>query len=70
LKFIIVLTVCSSVYQECLPPVYHKQHFDTHYDCATYGYNLAKDMMAEMGQKFVNEDKVIIGFKCKTISDI
>ena len=45
-------------------------HFKTHYECATYGYGLAKDMMADLGQDYVNNRQVVIGFKCRPKMDV
>ena len=45
-------------------------HFKTHYECATYGYDLAKEMMAELGQDYVNNKQLVIGFKCRPNLDI
>ena len=53
-----------------MPPMENEMHFKTHYECATYGYTLAADMMTEMGQEFVNNKRLVIGFKCKAGSEI
>ena len=53
-----------------MPPMTKDTHFDSHYDCATYGYNLAKSMMTELGQDYVNNHHLVIGFKCRPNLDI
>ena len=54
----------------CMPPVVHNTHFDSHYQCATTGYSIAEEMMADFGQDFVNRHQLVIGFKCKAGSEI
>ena len=53
-----------------MPPVKHNTYFYKHYDCATYGYGVAQSMMAEMGQDYVNNNRIVIGFKCEPKMDI
>ena len=42
MKFTLILTICSQIYGNCMPPLVNEMHFKTHYECATYGYGLAK----------------------------
>jgi|TARA_X000001316_G_scaffold8865_1_gene2406 hypothetical protein len=53
-----------------MTPIKHDTYFYNHYDCATYGYGLAKAMMTEMGQDYVNNNRIVIGFKCEPKMDI
>ena len=55
---------------DCMPPVVHNAHFNSHYECATKGYSVAEEMMADFGQDFVNRHEIVIGFKCKAGSEI
>jgi len=52
-----------------MPPVENNIFFKTHYDCAPYGYVLAKEMMTELGQDLVNNKRLVIGFRCNPILD-
>ena len=65
MKFTLILTICSQVYGNCMPPAVKDIPFNSHYECATYGYDLAKEMMADLGQDYVNTNRLVIGFKCK-----
>jgi hypothetical protein len=38
MKFVLVLTLCSSIYNSCMKPVPVDEVFDSHYDCAIAGY--------------------------------
>ena len=53
-----------------MPPAVKDIPFNSHYECATYGYDLAKEMMADLGQDYVNTNRLVIGFKCKPNLDI
>ena len=70
MKFLLIATICSQIHLECLPPIEHSQHYRSHYDCATAGYLHAMSLMREMGQDFVNEEQIVIGFKCRPVSEI
>ena len=70
MKFMLILTICSQVHQNCIPPTVHDVVFDSHYKCATEGYQTAKDMLTELGQEFVDKNQVVIGFKCNSSSEV
>ena len=70
MKFMLFLTIGSQVHQNCIPPTVHDVVFDSHYKCATTGYQTAKDMLTELGQEFVDKNQVVIGFKCNSISEV
>ena len=67
MKFLLVLTICSSVAGECLEPFNWHETFRTHYECAQFGYNEASKKMEEIGSKEVNEYGIVIKFSCTII---
>ena len=70
MKFLLVFTICSQLYGNCMPPIKHDKYFNSHYNCATTGYGIATAMMADMGQDYVNNNAIVIGFKCEPKMDI
>ena len=70
MKFLLVLTICSSVMGECMPPFTWHEPFRTHYDCAQFGYEEAAKKLKEIGPKEVNEHGVMIQFSCNMVSTI
>jgi len=70
MKFLLTLTVCSSLLGECMPPFKWKETFKTHYDCATFGYQEAAKKTAEIGRKDVNEYAIVISFSCTMVNTI
>ena len=55
MKFLLVLTICSSVIGECMPPFTWHEPFRTHYDCAQFGYEEAAKKLKEIGAKIEKE---------------
>jgi len=70
MKFILVFTICTQMYQNCLPPTPSQEIYNSHFECATSGYKIAEEMMKQMGQDRVNNDRIVIGFKCQPRLDI
>jgi len=70
MKFILVFTICTQMYQNCLPPTPSQEIYNSHFECATSGYKIAEEMMNQMGQDRVNNDRIVIGFKCEPKMDI
>ena len=68
MKFLLVLTVCSAVAEVCLPPGEMWPLYDSHYDCATAGYLNSMGLMREFGETKVNDDKIMVAFKCVEVS--
>ena len=69
LKFVLLISVCSSLDGSCLYPFKADKLFNTHYDCAVAGYQHSQTMLRSFGKDKVNESKVIISFRCKPIED-
>ena len=69
LKFVLLISVCSSLDGSCLYPFKADKLFNTHYDCAVAGYQHSQTLLRSFGKDRVNESKVIISFKCKPIKD-
>ena len=70
MTFMLVFTICSQLYGNCIPPIKHYEVYDSHYECATTGYGVATSMMTQMGQDRVNNERIVIGFKCEPKMDI
>tara|TARA_B100001939_G_scaffold154619_1_gene133588 strand:- start:1404 stop:1622 length:219 start_codon:yes stop_codon:yes gene_type:complete len=70
MKFLLTLTICSSVMGECMPPFKWHETFRTHYDCAMLGYEQAAKKTEEIGRKEVNEYGIVVSFTCKLIPGV
>ena len=69
MKFILVLQICSAVYQQCSDPYPNFEPYNTFYDCATAGYLNAITINQELGMHEVTKGKIMVNFKCEKISD-
>ena len=67
MKFILVLQICSAVYQQCSDPFPQLKPYNTFYDCATAGYLNAITINQELGMDEVIKGKVMVNFKCQGI---
>jgi len=65
MKFILVITMCSSLQQSCMPPVQVKEVFNSHYECAYQGYTTSAEIIKNLGEEQVNKDKMYLSFACK-----
>ena len=70
MKFLLALTICSSVMGECMPPFNWHETFRTHYDCAMFGYEQAAKKTEEIGRKEVNKYGIVVSFTCKIIPGV
>ena len=68
MKFILVLQICSAVYQQCSDPYPHFDPYNTFYDCATAGYLNAITINQELGIDEVIKGKIMVNFKCQGIA--
>ena len=69
LKFVLLISVCSSLDGSCLYPFKADKLFNTHYDCAVAGYQHSQTLLRSFGKDRVNKSKVIISFKCKSMEN-
>lgn len=69
MKFLLVITICSSSLGICINPQAMGQ-FDNWYECSNQGYSLAYDFNKSMGKDRVNEEKTIVNFSCQEFDSI
>jgi len=67
-KFILVLQICSAVYQQCSDPYPNFEPYSTFYDCATAGYLNAITINQELGKQEIIKGKIMVSFKCEQIT--
>jgi len=64
MKFVLSMIICSSVFQQCLPPHRMPDLYNSHYECLISGYNESIKKAKEIGPKDINEYGTIIKFMC------
>jgi len=69
MKYALLIQLCFSVSQQCLPPMEIKPLYQSHYGCAVAGYQISKKMLQEMGYAKVNSMKAMVRFHCKPLHE-
>jgi len=64
MKFVLSMIICSSVYQQCLPPHPMPNLYNSHYECMIAGYNESLKKAKDIGAAEVNKYGTIIKFMC------
>jgi hypothetical protein len=68
MKFMLVLQICSSIYQQCSEPMPNNIPYDSYYDCSTAGYLNALTINQSLGLEEVNKGKIMINFRCEELT--
>ena len=68
MKYMLVIQICSAIYQQCSDPHPNFQYYDSFYDCSTAGYLNALTINQSLGIEEVNKGKILINFKCEEIA--
>ena len=64
MKFILSIIICSSVFQQCLPPHPMPEIYNSHYECMIAGYEESIKKAKEIGSEDINKYGTIIKFFC------
>ena len=65
MKYMLVIQICSAIYQQCSDPHPNFQYYDSFYDCSTAGYLNALTINQALGLGEVNKGKIMVNFKCE-----
>lgn len=65
MKFLLIIQICSSVFQQCTEPLKIYPMYDSHYDCATGGFIRGLTALREIGQEEVDKSRIIVNFSCQ-----
>ena len=68
MKYMLVIQICSAIYQQCSDPHPNFQYYDSFYDCSTAGYLNALTINQSLGIDEVKKVKILINFKCEEIA--
>jgi len=71
-KFILLIWVCSFAGNPaaCLPPMQFPKQFDSWYECSRTAHTESVKMIAKLGYKYVNDNKIAMSYSCREISSI
>lgn len=65
----LILKVCSVVHLNCLPPIQDSFVFNSWSECASAGYLRSITIMNNMESSIINNNKVVINFKCTEVEE-
>ena len=65
MKYMLVIQICSAIYQQCSDPYPNFQYYDSFHDCSTAGYLNALTINQELGKIEVNAGKIMINLNVR-----
>jgi len=60
----LILYMCSTVANTCMPPFVWPTQFENSYDCMVAGYKESLRKTQEIGEEEINKHKIFIKFDC------
>ena len=66
MKFLLIITVCSSIYNTCMPPAEMYPLYSSFTDCVMAGHENSLYVLKELGPK-VESNRINAIFNCKQI---
>ena len=64
MKFVLSMIMCTSVYNQCLPPFQMSELYNSHYECMMAGYDESIKKVKEIGPEEINKYGTVIKFYC------
>jgi|TARA_R110002124_G_scaffold172157_2_gene339805 hypothetical protein len=69
-KFVLTISLCSFINNQCLPPAEVKQEFNSWKECTIAALEISKQIIIAQEDTFVNKKKIATKFMCKPTSAI
>tara|TARA_R110000803_G_scaffold135911_1_gene202862 strand:+ start:1599 stop:1811 length:213 start_codon:yes stop_codon:yes gene_type:complete len=69
-KFILVISLCSFLENQCLPPAQVKQEFNSWKECTIAALEISKKIIIAQEDTFVNDNRVATQFVCKELKQV
>ena len=70
MKFILIITLCSFLENQCLPPIQIKAEYSSWKKCTIAALEISKKIIIAQDDTFVNDNKVATQFTCKELKEI
>jgi len=68
MKFILIISVCSFITGECLPPIQSLEYFDDWKTCAIKGLQVGVEALGAMDTTTVNQNRLSIQYSCELMA--
>ena len=69
-KFILVISLCSFINNQCLPPIEVKVEYNSWKECTTAALEISKKLIIAQEDTFINNNKVATKFMCEEVSKV
>ena len=69
-KFILVISLCSFINNQCLPPIEVKVEYNSWKECTTAALEISKQLIIAQEDNFINNNKVATKFMCEEVSKV
>jgi hypothetical protein len=69
MEFLLVIQICAKLLNQCTEPVTIYPSHNSHYDCAVAGYLHSLSIYREFGEKYVNENEILVNFSCQSLKN-
>ena len=69
-KFILVISLCSFINNQCLPPTEVKVEYNSWKECTTAALEISKQLIIAQEDNFINNNKVATKFMCEEVSKV
>ena len=70
MKFILIISLCSFINNQCLPPAQIKGEYNSWKECTLAALEISKKLIIAQEDTFVNDNKVAVQFTCKEVKQI
>ena len=65
MKFILVISLCSFINNQCLEPVQIKEVYNSWKECTIAALEISKQLIIAQGDIFINDNKIATKFICE-----
>jgi|TARA_B110000902_G_scaffold31558_1_gene33748 hypothetical protein len=69
-KFILLISLCSFINNQCLPPIEVKVEYNSWKECTTAALEISKKLIIAQEDTFINNNKVATKFMCEEVSKV
>jgi hypothetical protein len=70
MKFILVISLCSFIENQCLPPAQVKAEYSSWKECTIAALEISKEIIIAQEDTFVNDNRVATQFVCKELEQV
>jgi len=70
MKFILIISLCSYVNNQCLPTVQIDGDYASWKECTVNALDISKKLMETQEDNFINNNKMATKFICEEVSEV